>query len=74
MGEDFVVNINSIETTFANLSDVNDFIKQHLSQWSSFEDTNNPQIIVVFKKPNETPTVGVHSGDGVYVEDVFGGR
>lgn len=74
MGESFVVNINSIETEFVNLVDANDFIKQHLNQWSSFEDTNQPQIIVVFKKPNDTPTIGISTGETVEIEDIFGRR
>lgn len=70
---DWVININNVEEEFVQFNDALEHIKQHLSQWNNFEDITQAQIIVVYRKPNDTPSFGIHSGETVETHDVFGG-
>jgi hypothetical protein len=69
---DFVVQIGEQEVSFIQFNDAVDYIKQHLAQWSSFDGVE-AQIIMVYKRPNDTPTIGINSTESIEVSDVFGG-
>lgn len=71
---DWYVNINNVEYSFVQFHDAMEHIKQHLAQWNNFEDIEQPQIIVVHRKPSDTPTIGISTGEVIDVEDIFGRR
>lgn len=58
---------------FTQFDDLVEFIKTYLAQWNNFNPEMNFDIYVK-KVPNDTPTIGIHTGDGVHVKDIFGQR
>ena len=70
---DFTIQIGDEELVFTQFNDLIDYIKQHLAQWNNFEDVTKPVIIMVGKRPSDTPSIGVNATESVEAYDVFGG-
>lgn len=56
---------------FSQFDEVVEFIKTCMAQWNNF----NPETsfnVIIRKVPSDTPTLGISTGDGIDVQDVFG--